>query len=313
MPIAMGIDIGGTKIALGIGDETGRVMAEDQIWTRDVPDPREALDAMGDLAKKVLHQADVSCKEIQAIGVGSPGPLDGGTVLGTSNLAGWHGTDLAEGLSTRLGRPTYVENDATAAGLGEWLFGAGRGSRDMVYVTVSTGIGAGIVAGGAVVSGSHGNAGELGHIVIEPDGPSCPAGHRGCLESLSSGTAIARMGRERQKMSAFLAQRPEIQTKDVFDGAAAGDLVCQDIVARAADTLGRGLSYLVNLCNPELMVLGGGVMTHADAIYRDAVTRALALYSLPDLFPSMTIVPAQLGGEAGLVGALAVAFHHEQG
>ena len=172
---------------------------------------------------------------------------------------------------------------------------------------MSTGIGAGIIVDGILDRGSRGNAGEFGHIVLRPEGPECPAGHRGCLESLASGTAIAREGQRRQQESDFLKEVPTVDTKAVFAGYEAGDAVATAIIEQAADWLGLGLSYLINLFNPEMIILGGGVATHASAAYRDRVWSKAQARSLKALSQVVQLVPAQLGQESGLMGALAVA------
>lgn len=301
------IDVGGTKIAVGIGNEDGNlqattVIATDPGWSQD-----DVLDRIGAAIDQVARTAGVSRDRIERAGLGTPGPLDGATLLETSNLHAWKGLNWEAGLKQRLGVPVAVENDATAAGVGEWLYGAGQGTRDMVYVTVSTGIGSGIITAGQRYSGSRGNAGEFGHIVMEPDGEKCPAGHRGCLESLASGTAIRRLGTERQADSAYLSKVSHVETKDVFDGYESGDPICRTIVEGSADRLALGLSYLVDLFNPERIVVGGGVGTHAPASYRERLIEGMRRWSLPALAQIVTVVPAQLGEDSGLIGALALA------
>jgi len=233
--------------------------------------------------------------------------LDGSVLLDTSNLHGWKGLDWEQGLKTRVGLPVSVQNDATAAGLGEWLYGSGRGTKNCLYVTVSTGIGAGIIIDGALYRGSRGNAGEFGHVVMKPDGVLCSAGHRGCLESMASGTAITRMGKERREESVYLRGLEGVETKDVFDGYQRGDAVCVDIIDYAADALGLGLSYLINLFNPEKIILGGGVATHVPESYHSRVWAATERWSLAALVKVASLVRAELGEESGLMGALAVA------
>ncbi len=307
MAVYAAIDVGGTKIAVGIGHEDGTlqattVIATDPGWSQD-----DVLDRIAASVDQVAETAGVSRAHIERVGLGTPGPLDGATLLETSNLHAWNGLNWQAGLTQRLRVPVSVENDATAAGVGEWLYGAGQGTRDMVYVTVSTGIGAGIITAGQRYSGSRGNAGEFGHIVMDLDGQMCSAGHRGCLESMASGTAIRRLGREKQSESAYLSMRPSVETKDVFDGYELGDPICRTIIEGAADRLALGLSYLVDLFNPERIVVGGGVGTHAPAAYRERFTQGMRRWSLPALAQIVTVAPAQLGEDSGLIGALALA------
>lgn len=303
------IDVGGTKIAIGIGDERGvfaatRVLTTNTVWPKDA-----VLDAIAAAVQECAQEAEAH--DVRRVGLGSPGPLDGPVLLDSANLYAWKGINWKQGLESRLGVPVSVENDATAAGLGEWMYGAGKGSQNCLYVTVSTGIGAGIITGGKLYSGSRGNAGEFGHIVMVPNGPECPAGHHGCLESLASGTAIRRAGRERKADSGYLRSLKSIDTKDVFDGYLAGDSACVEIINEAADRLALGLSYLIDLFNPEQIILGGGVATHAPSHYRERVWQGMQRWALPALADAVRLVPAELGETSGLMGALAIAVESQ--
>lgn len=300
----LAIDVGGTKIAVGIGNEKGQFLARDVMSTDPGLSSDAVLDAIAEMAKTLQDRIK---RPFKTIGLGSPGPLDGPVLLDTANLSGWKGLNWKTGLEARLESPVSVQNDATAAGLGEWLYGSARGTQNCLYVTVSTGIGAGIIVNGALYAGSKGNAGEFGHLVMEPDGPHCRAGHQGCLESLASGTAIARAGRSRKLESAALRKLNEVQTRDVFLAYEKGDRVATEIIEEAADWLGRGLSYLINLFNPEKIILGGGVATHAPAPYRERVWNAAWHFALPALAGVTQLIPAELGEDSGLLGALAVA------
>ncbi|AUW94096.1 ROK family protein [Sulfobacillus sp. hq2] len=302
-----GVDIGGTKIAVGIGDASGRILLESQLVTADLPGGGEALDAITAEIDALCQRLGIERAQLRAIGVGSPGPLNGGKLFKTANLpAEWEGLDIEGGLRLRSGILTVVENDATAAAMGEWLYGAGKGLKHMVYVTISTGIGAGMVVNGMRDAGVQGNAGEFGHIVMKPDGPLCRCGKHGCLETLASGTAIARMAAERLADSPFLQQSQTIDAALVFSGANAQDATCQSILDTASFYLGLGLSYLVNLYNPEMIVLGGGVMAnHHEWI--QSIHDNTQRFSMDAMFPAVRIVPAQLGTASGMQGALAAA------
>ncbi|MDA8192423.1 MAG: ROK family protein [Thermaerobacter sp.] len=299
------VDIGGTKIAVGIGSEDGALLASERFATpRFGPEQgiHDIVQAIGNLCAQ-LHIAET---QLTALGVGTPGPLAGSRLLKSANLPEWEGIDLAVSLRLRAGFRVSVQNDATAAAMGEWYYGAGRRVNDMVYITVSTGIGGGIIAGGREVSGTDGNAGELGHIVLERNGPLCQCGHYGCLEALASGTAIGRIGQERQPESDYLRTLGVITAADVFLGAHRRDPVCDEIVQQTAEYLGLGVSYLINLTNPTRVVMGGGVMAHAGAQFLDRVRAAAERFSMPALFSATEIDLAALGEDSGLVGALAV-------
>ena len=301
-----GVDIGGTKIIVAIGDETGRLSSRTRLATAQFTHGPDALDAIADAIQALSEEAGIPMNSLTAIGIGCPGPLKAGQLLKTANRPTWEGLDIENGLHMRCGLPTFVENDATAAAIAESLYGAGKGAPEMIYVTVSTGIGAGIVVNGHRHAGVHGNAGELGHIVINPEGVLCSCGHYGCLETLASGTAIARMAQEQQQASPVLRQVDTVDASVVFAGALQGDSVCQAILQTAAQYLGLGLSYLVNLYNPQVIVLGGGVIVHHHE-WLEAIRHATEQFSLAPLFHAVTIVPARLGADSGIQGAIAAA------
>ncbi len=300
-----GVDVGGTKIAIGIGDESGKILREDRLITADIiDDGGRALDAIAKKIAELCQQSGIELKNLSSIGVGSPGPLNGGKLLKTANLPQWEGLDLEAGLMSRCGVPAFVENDATAAAMGEWLYGAGKGLTHMLFVTVSTGIGAGIVVNGQRDGGIQGNAGEFGHIVMKPDGFLCRCGKHGCLETLASGTAIARVAKEQAQNSPYLRNIKDVDAAAVFDGYAEQDAICQDVLEQASHYLGLGLSYLVNLFNPQMIILGGGVIANHHE-WLKSITANTKKYSMDAMYQAVTIAPAQLGANSGLQGALA--------
>lgn len=311
MAYLVGVDIGGTKIAFGIGTPDGKLAAVERFSTRHYASGIDALSAVAERVHAMRRDLGIAPRELVAAGVGSPGPLLGSRLGRSANLPGWEGTDLRAGLQA-LNCPVFVQNDATAAAIGEWRFGAGQGCRDMVYVTVSTGIGSGLILEGRPYAGVDGNAGELGHLVMKPDGPRCHCGRSGCLEQLASGTAIARRGQERLTDSPYLSRLSAVTTADVFGGAAAGDPVCAEIIADAARYLGLGVSYLIDLLNPERIVFGGGVMG-AGTVFLQQIAEQAACFTLPDLFRGTELQPAGLGEHSGVLGAVAVAATESEG
>ena len=300
------VDVGGTKVEMAVGDETGRLLATRRVPTGELGRGDAILDALAERLR-ALTPAGVTP---DAVGVGSPGPLDSraGRLLKPSNLPGWEDLEIERGLSDRLGMAVILDNDATAAALGEWRYGAGRGAGDMVYVTVSTGIGAGIIAHGDLIRGTAANAGELGHIIANPGGVRCHCGLTGCLETEASGTALARMAEERRESSPwFRTYGGPLAAPQVFDALRAGDAVAREIVLHAADRLAWAFGLLVNLMNPERIVVGGGVAAEG-ALLLDPIREALPRYAMPDLLASMTLVGAALGADVGVAGAVAVAL-----
>ena len=311
MAYLVGVDIGGTKIAVGISAPNGQLAAVERLATRHYASGVEALSAVADRVHAMREALGIAPRELLAAGVGSPGPLLGSRLGRSPNLPGWEGTDLRVGLEA-LNCPVFVQNDATAAAIGEWRFGAGQGCQNMVYVTVSTGIGSGLILGGRPYAGVDGNAGEIGHLVMKPDGPQCHCGRAGCLETLASGTAIARRGQESRADSPYLSRLSAVTTVDVFGGASAGDPVCVAIIADAARYLGLGVSYLIDLLNPERIVFGGGVMG-AGTVFLQQIAEQAACFSLPDLFRGAALQLAGLGENSGVLGAVAVAATASEG
>lgn len=300
------VDVGGTKVEMAVGDETGRLLSKDRVPTGALGQQEAIVDA---LAERLLALKPPGVTP-DAVGIGSPGPLDsrGGRLLQPSNLPGWEFLELGRKLGERLGVPVLLENDATAAALGEWRYGAGRGMDHMVYVTVSTGIGAGIIAHGQLIRGSGANAGELGHVIANPHGVRCHCGLTGCLETEASGTALARMAEERRDDSPWFRHHVgPIGAPEVFIALRAGDPVAAEIVARAADRLAWAFGMLVNLMNPERIVVGGGVGLEGPWLL-DPIRRNIEQYAMPDLLAGMALVEAELGSEVGVTGALAVAL-----
>jgi glucokinase len=300
----VGIDIGGTKIAaLRISPE-GEVEAR-HVISSPATDQTAALPAIETAAAAVIDDG------VTAIGVGMAGLVDArsGVLLWTPNLV-WRNLPLSEGLGARFGLPVTVDNDATAAAWAESRLGASRGYDDSLFVGVGTGIGGGIVAGGRLLRGAHGFAGEIGHIIVEPGGPLCGCGNRGCWEQVASGLAIARAGRravndEPGSMIARLADGdPDRVTGSlVTEAAREGDAVAVAILTSVARRLGEGIAGLVNVLDPEVVVVGGGVGEAEDLLLGPLREAYLAAVEGADVRPDVPIVPARLGNDAGAIGA----------
>ncbi len=238
------------------------------------------------------------------------------------NLAAWQGVPLRDMVMQRFGLPVFVENDAHAAGLGEYLFGAGRGCGDMVYLTISTGIGGGIISNGKIMEGTSGTAGELGHMTIDWRGERCNCGNVGCLEVIASGTAIARQanaalaaGRGADLLAFLRAQQDqpgELQAtaRVVSEAAAAGVATAQAIVQRAAEALGVGLVNIIHSINPEVIVLGGGV-TQMGSLLLEPALRLVRERTMRVPREAVRITLAELGANVGLVGAGALIYYYQ--
>jgi glucokinase len=306
--IVLGLDLGGTK-CLGLAVDDGRVVAEHRLPTPAAP--QEIVDTVVAVVDTLIATAG----QPAAIGIGAPGLVDRtGVLRAAPNLPGRDELAIGPDVAARTGRLVVVDNDATCATWGEWIVGAAIGARNMVMVTLGTGIGGGIVADGRIYRGANGFAGEVGHMVIDPNGPPCPCGHRGCWERYASGSGLGRLARE--AAHAGLAPRlvelaggdPEaVRGEHVTAAMAEGDPAAARIVGDLAWWLALGLANLANIFDPERFVVGGGLVVMGDALFT-ATTQAFAgLVESPDRRPPIPIVPAVLGERAGAIGAAALA------
>jgi glucokinase len=249
------------------------------------------------------------------VGLGAPGPLDpqSGQIIDAPNLPGWQDIPLRERLETRLGLPVQIGNDANLAALGEWRFGAGRGTRNMIYLTISTGIGGGVIVDGHLLVGSHGLAAELGHMTADPSGPVCSCGQVGHLEALAAGPAIARWVVEQleagvdSQLAKHRQERGPLTALDVAQAAQGGDELGMAAFQRTGDILGRHLASLAHAFDPEVIVLGGGVSFSGDLLFQPTLQSMRSHLMHPIYSQDLRILPAELGDDAGLVGAMVLA------
>ncbi|MDR7542857.1 MAG: ROK family protein [Armatimonadota bacterium] len=306
----LGVDLGGTKILAALVDERGRVLVRERAPTPE-GGPEAVIGTIVDRVHALCRRAGQDIGVVRGLGVGAPGPMDplSGVVFEPPNLPGWRDVPLGQLLSASLGIAVFVENDANAAALAEHWVGAGVGVDDLIYMTVSTGIGGGLILGGRLYHGAAGTAGEVGHMVIEPGGPRCNCGRFGCLEALASGPSIAREAR-----AAVAAGRPTVlaaipsqalNAAAVARAALDGDPVAREIYARAAAALGTGITNLVNLLNPAMVILGGGVTRAGELIFAP-VRRIVRQEAFERPASAVQIVPAALGDDVGAIGAAAV-------
>ena len=311
----LGFDLGGTKFAFGIVREDGAVVASGRVETLADQGPAQAVRRAIDGARDLLASSGFRAESLLGVGIASPGPLDiaRGCVDGSPNLPGWTGFPIAGEIGKAFGLPARIDNDANAAAVGEFRFGAGKGFPNMVYVTLSTGIGGGVIVDGRLMRGANGNAAELGHLTLDIKGPPCPCGGRGCFEKYASGTAIAHRARAalaagRPSSLAALAGGPDkVTSHHVLQGLAAGDALAKEIWDETIEYLGRGFAVIINTFNPDRIVVGGGVTAAGDTLFGPLRKKALG-YAFPRLAAVCTIAPAGLGGDVGVVGAAACAF-----
>lgn len=300
--------MGGTKIAGILMDPDGTIGARAEVAT-PAESTEGVIEATGGVADDLLEAGSPS-----AVGVGAAGMVEfaPGVMRSAPNIA-WRDVPLRDRLADRIGLPCVLDNDANAAAWGEYRFGAGRGRRDLLVVTVGTGIGGGIIIGGSLLRGAHGFAAEIGHIIVEPDGPVCGCGNRGCWEQVASGQALDRRAREAADLDAEGAIARAAGTArpagiHVAAAAAAGDEEATRILAEVGRRFGEGLAGLANVLDPEAIVVGGGVAEVGEAFLGPARERFRETIEAPDHRPPVEIVPAALGNDAGAIGAAAMAL-----
>jgi len=306
--ISVGLDVGGTKV-LGVAidlENPGTVLAE-----RRVPTPEGGaglVDTLLELARSLGPQPE-------SIGVGVPGLVDRtGTLHMGPHLRRMRDVPLARLLTERSGLPTVVDNDANCHALAEQACGAATGATEALMVTLGTGIGAGIITGGRLLRGANGFAGEPGHMVVDPNGPPCPCGQRGCWERFASGTGLGRLARdaaEGGQLDAAVALAggdPEaVRGEHVTTSARAGDAESLAVLGSFAHWIALGLGNLVNVLDPSVIVIGGGLVEAADLLLPEVRTRFVGLVMARERRPAVSIVPAQLGERAGAIGAALLA------
>jgi glucokinase len=267
------------------------------------------LETLGTAAK----EAGVRVADLRAVGVASPGALDlvHGLVFEAPQLPGWDGVPLVEIMSERLGLPVLLENDANAAALGENRFGTGRGTRFMVYLTISTGVGGGIIIDRKIYHGVSGSAGELGHMVVWFNGPRCLCGERGCLEAIASGTGLAWRAKdlvdrnEAHGLERILRERGELDADEIADAARAGDEDARRLFDEAGLYLGVALANHINIFNPEMLVLGGGVVNGAGDLFLDHAERIMRQLARKEPLKYVRLERAALGDRSGPLGMIA--------
>ncbi len=315
-PLVLGIDLGGTKILSAVSDSEGKMLSHDHGITPAVKGTEAVIQSITESAHRALEQARVDISRLDAIGVGAPGLSNPETgILFTSpNLPGWRDVPLRDILEDKLGKKTFLINDANAAALGEFYFGAARGARNFVYVTISTGIGGGIVIDGKIYTGALGAAGEVGHMTIDDKGPLCNCGNRGCWETLASGTALAREARHRikQGVKTRILDRADgdiekVTAQVIHAAAVQGDSLAKELITQTGYYVGVGLANLINIFNPELIVIGGGLSNMGDLLLGPA-RKVAEERAFKIAFRAVRLAPAQLERDSGVLGAAAFAL-----
>ena len=315
--ILAGIDIGGTTIKLAFLTEQGEIITKWEIPTNKA-DAGKGIFA--DIKKAVtdkLEELEIPYESLKSVGVGAPGPVDQekGLLGGAVNIGWGDNFPLRDLVEEALGVPAVIENDANVAALGEMWKGAGSGAKNLICVTLGTGVGGGVIVGGDIIHGANGAAGEIGHITSVPQGGyMCNCGKSGCLETVASATGIVRSAKDNlavyegdSVLKEKLYANGDLSAKDIFDAAKAGDDLAKETVAELADHLGIALADIVGIFNPERIVIGGGVSKAGDFLISE-LEQAFTRYVFKPS-ASTNIVLAQLGNDAGIVGAGWLAAH----
>jgi glucokinase len=314
--VALGIDLGGTKILTAVANSNGELLSRDYTETSAEKGYKAVIESIVESANRALVQAGMSASELAAIGIGAAGLSNPETgVLFTSpNLPGWRDVPLRDAIEEKLGKKTFLTNDANAAALGELYFGAARGARNFIYVTISTGIGGGIIIDGKIYAGALGTAGEVGHMTIDSDGSLCNCGNRGCWETLASGTALAREAKHKIKEGARTSilgyaggDIDKVTAEVVHKAAEESDALAKELISRTGYYVGIGLANLINIFNPELIVIGGGLSNMADMLLNPAF-KVAGERAFRQSFEAVRFARAELGGDSGVLGATAFAL-----
>lgn len=301
----IGIDLGGTNIKGAFLDRDGHTLEKISITTNADKGAQVVIARILHVIDELIQWAEVDKSHIAGIGIGVPGQIDydRGEVLFAPNL-GWRNVFITDEIARATGLPVYLDNDGNVAALGEMWCGAGKGYSDIIALTIGTGIGGGIILRGKVLRGITGSAGEVGHMIMQENGPLCNCGKRGCLETLSSASAILRKARESIENSkkTSLVEYSQLEAKDIFKAAESGDQIALDIINESARWLGIAIANLINVLNPQLVVIGGGVARAGDILI-NPIRRVALENALEVAAKAVKIVPAQLGNDAGCIGA----------
>jgi predicted NBD/HSP70 family sugar kinase len=297
--IVVGVDFGHSHLRVAVGNLAHQVLAE-QTEPIDVDaSAAQGFDRAERLVGRLIAATGIGADKVIGVGLGVPGPIDVATgVLGsTAILPGWSGTNPREELAGRLGMPVHVDNDANLGALGELVWGSGRGVKDLAYIKVASGVGAGLVINGRIYRGPGGTAGEIGHITLDESGPVCRCGNRGCLETFTAARYVLELLRG--------AHGPDLTVPRMVQLAREGDPGCRRVIADVGRHVGMGVANLCNVLNPSRVVLGGDLAESGELVI-GPIRESVARYAIPSAAQQLAVVPGALGGRAEVLGALAL-------
>lgn len=313
--IVVGVDVGGTKVMSGVVDPRWKVLGRSKKKTKAHKGSEAVIERIVGAVEESVEAAKTDWDSIAGVSIGFPAPLDSekGVIYSAPNLVGWTNFPLARTLEKALNCPVVIDNDVNMGTLGEKEFGAGSGARNMIGIFVGTGIGGGIICEGKLLAGRNGTAGEIGHLVIDVNGPPCGCGSKGCLESLASRNAMARAIRAAidRGEKCLLAEEfkkdntTQITSGDLLDAMEKGDKVVKGILKDTSRYLGIAVGSLINLLGPEVVVLGGGVIEALKSYMMDRIREEAEKFSLPNARKGVRIAAAKLGDDAVFMGCVA--------
>ncbi|MCQ4083060.1 ROK family transcriptional regulator [Streptomyces sp. RB6PN25] len=297
--IVVGVDFGHSHLRVAVGNLAHQVLAEQSEPIDVDASAAEGFDRAEQLVGQLIEATGIGRDKVIGVGVGVPGPIDiASGVLGSSAiLPGWGGVNPREELAVRLGMPVHVDNDANLGALGELVWGGGRGVKDLAYIKVASGVGAGLVINGRIYRGPGGTAGEIGHITLDESGPVCRCGNRGCLETFTAARYVLELLRA--------SHGPELTVPKMVQLAREGDPGCRRVIADVGRHVGMGVANLCNVLNPSRVVLGGD-LAEAGELVLGPIRESVARYAIPSAARQLSVVPGGLGARAEVLGALAL-------
>ena len=312
----IGIDLGGTKIAAAITNSHNNEIAKIIVRPTETEQGRaKVFENICKCIDELLESVEASKSTLKAIGFGVPGRINNNIILNAPNLPGWDNVNLAEMLQEKYPVPVYLENDANAAALAELLYGAGVGKKDFLYMTVSTGIGGGIISEGKLLTGHNHTAGEIGHMIIQPEGTLCGCGQKGCLEAMASGTHLTNRLRQRlaedkpkTKVLELANNKPEqATTKHLAEAAKAGDSFAIELIKENARYIAFGINNYIQLLDPELIIIGGGLANFGDIFFNEINNYLNIIHHNVGVLLA-PVVKSPLAQDSGVLGAVALAI-----
>lgn len=313
----IGVDVGGTKVSLCIGDSEGNIHVSKRVVTSSLGTPETGLPKIAELICALVREENIELEDVKGIGLALPGPVSTKKemILNPPNMPTWVNVPIVQFLREKLGRPVFMDNDANAGALGEWMFGGAKHVKNLIYLTMSTGMGGGIITQGKLLQGATDTAGEVGHFILDPKGPKCPCGQRGCFEAFCGGLNASRLLQEevkKHKTSLILKEAggeiDKVDMKCLLAAVKKSDSLALTFWEEYIERLAQGIGILLQTLNPDAIILGTIAALNKELVM-NPLRAALPRYAWKAPLEHCHIAPTQLGADLGKLGALAVALH----